>query len=69
MENPVFGVIIGKVDNARKPHDPDPYWKPKTISAVETRQQVRNKQKTYPYFTVPDKHQDDIQPHDILQAQ
>ena len=69
MENPVFDLIIGEVDNARKPHDPDPFWKPQTVSAVETRQQVRNKQKPYPSLTVPEIIQDDIQPDDILQAQ
>ena len=52
MENPVFDLIIGEVDDARKPHDPDPFWKPQTVSAVETRQQVRNKQKPYPSLTV-----------------
>ena len=69
MENPVFDLIIGEVDDARKPHDPDPFWKPQTVSAVETRQQVRNKQKPCPSLTVPEIIQDDIQPDDILQAQ
>ena len=41
----LFFLIIGEVKNARKPHDPDPYWKPQTVSTVETRQQERNKQK------------------------
>ena len=56
-------------ENARKPHDPDPYWKPQTVSAVEAKQQVRNKQKPYPSLTVPDIIQDNIQPDDNLQAQ
>ena len=43
--NFVFDLIIGEVENARKPHDPDPYWKPQAVSTVETRQQERNKQK------------------------
>ena len=60
---------MAEVENPRKPHDPDPYWKPQTVSAVETRQQVRNKQKPYPSLTVPEIIQDDIQPDDILQAQ
>ena len=69
MENPVFDLIIGEVENARKPHDPDPYWKPKTVSAVETRQQVREKQKPYPSLTVPEIIQDNVQPNDILKVQ
>ena len=43
--NFVFDLIIGEVENARKPHDPDLYWKPQTVSTVETKQQERNKQK------------------------
>ena len=44
MENSGFFLIICEVENARKPHDPDLYWKPQTVSTVETKQQERNKQ-------------------------
>ena len=28
LDQPVFDLIIGEVSGARKPHDPDPCWKP-----------------------------------------
>ncbi|XP_062590636.1 uncharacterized protein LOC134252230 [Saccostrea cucullata] len=69
MENPVFDLIIGEVENARKPHDPDPEWKPNTITAVETRQQVKEKQKKYKPLKVPDIVKDEINTDDILREQ
>ncbi|XP_062572789.1 uncharacterized protein LOC134234761 [Saccostrea cucullata] len=69
MENPVFDLIIGEVENARKPHDPDPEWKPNTITAVETRQQVKEKQKKYKPLKVPEIVKDEINPDDILREQ
>ena len=69
MENSVFDLIIGEVENARKPHDPDSYRKPLTVSTVERRQQVRNKQKPYPSLTVQEIIQDYIRPDDTLQVQ
>ncbi|XP_062572173.1 uncharacterized protein LOC134234132, partial [Saccostrea cucullata] len=69
MENPVFDLIIGEVHDARKPHDPDPEWRPKTVLAVETRQQAKEKTKPYPALRVPDIVKDDIKPEDIQREQ
>lgn len=69
MDNPVFDLIIGEVDNARKPHDPDPEWKPNTVSTVETRKQVKDKQKAYPPLKVPEIVKEEISPEDILREQ
>ncbi|XP_062609261.1 uncharacterized protein LOC134271008 [Saccostrea cucullata] len=69
MENPVFDLIIGEVHDARKPHDPDPEWRPKTVLAVETRRQAREKKKPYPALRVPDIVKDDIKPEDIQREQ
>ena len=65
MDQPVFDLIIGEVSGARKPHDPDPCWKP--ALAVQTRQQ--RKGKPYVPLHVPDIIKDDIKPEDIKQEQ
>ena len=69
MENPVFDLIVGEVSNARKPHEPDPEWKPKPVLAVETRQQVKDKKKPYKPLKVPDIVKDDIKPDDLKREQ
>ncbi|XP_048777367.2 uncharacterized protein LOC125681360 [Ostrea edulis] len=44
MENPVYDLIVGNVPDARPPDKIDPNWQ---VSAVETRQQKKNKDKPY----------------------
>ncbi|XP_052680025.1 uncharacterized protein LOC128160712 [Crassostrea angulata] len=62
-------ALLREVDNARKPHDPDPEWKPNTVSTVETRKQVKDKQKAYPPLKVPEIVKEEIGPEDILREQ
>ncbi|XP_055997762.1 uncharacterized protein LOC125654613 [Ostrea edulis] len=65
MDNPVFDLIIGEVSNARKPHEPNPEWKPKSLLVVETRQQLKDKKKPYKPLKVPDIVKEDIKPDDL----
>ena len=67
MDTPVFDLIIGEVSGARKPHHPDPNWKP--ILAVETRQQKKDKAKPYTPLKVPDIVVDTVKPEDIRREQ
>ncbi|XP_061190531.1 uncharacterized protein LOC133198457 [Saccostrea echinata] len=67
MDNPIYDLIIGNVDKVRSPDDPDPLWT--EAHAVETRQQVKNKQKPYPQLKVPEIVKDNIRPNDIRTEQ
>lgn len=66
MENPVYDLIIGNVSDARLPEKPDHNWQ---VNAVKTRQQKRNKEKTYPPVKVPSIIIDVIDPQTIKAAQ
>jgi len=68
MESPihVYDLIIGNVDLATAPGNPDPEW---SESAVETRQQAYAKQKPYPKLKVPEIVKDYLSPQDIMLAQ
>ena len=65
MENPMYYLIIGNIRGARDPNNPDDKWK---VNAVQTRQQVKNKQKPYPALKVPEALKD-INPDDIKSEQ
>ncbi|XP_062598519.1 uncharacterized protein LOC134259947 [Saccostrea cucullata] len=67
MDNPIYDLIIGKFDKVRSPDDPDPLWT--EVHAVETRQQVKKKQKPCPQLHVPEILKDTIRPEDIKIAQ
>ncbi|XP_062588249.1 uncharacterized protein LOC134249909 [Saccostrea cucullata] len=67
MDNPIYDLIIGNIDKVRSPDDPDPLWT--EVHAVETRQQVKKKQKPYPQLQVPEIVKDNIRPDDIKIAQ
>lgn len=45
MATPVYDLIIGNVPNVKEPGNPDPNWR--SVSAVETRQQIKDKGKPY----------------------
>ena len=65
MENPMYDLIIGNVRGARDPNNLDDKWK---VNAVQTRQQVKNKQRPYPPLKVPEAVKD-INPDDIKSEQ
>lgn len=67
LENPIYDLIVGNVEGARGPDDPDPSWT--GISAVETRQQVLQKGKPFSKMKVPDSIKDTVTPDDMKRAQ
>lgn len=64
MEQPIYDVIIGNIEGAREPNDPDPLY---PVSAI-TRQQANRMNKPYPKLKVPDILQE-VSRDDIKQAQ
>jgi hypothetical protein len=67
MTSPVYDLIIGNVDHVRTPGKPDPNWT--EVHAVETRQQTKARQKSYPQLTVPEITKKKINPDDIRDEQ
>lgn len=51
MEDPVYDIIIGNIEGAKEPFRPDVDW---VVSAIQTRQQVRNAKKPYQAMSVPE---------------
>ncbi|XP_021369220.1 uncharacterized protein LOC110460569, partial [Mizuhopecten yessoensis] len=60
LESPLYDLIIGDVEGAREPKDPDPEWKVKepVVHAVETRAQRKETEKHYRPMKVPSALQD-----------
>ena len=67
MANPVYDLIIGNVENAREPGNPDLCWQ--EVGAVETRQQVKDRSKPYSQLKVKDIFIEEVSPDDIRKAQ
>ncbi|CAC5377450.1 unnamed protein product [Mytilus coruscus] len=67
MANPVYDLIIGNIGDARDPGKPDPSWQ--HTGDVETREQVRNKIKSYVQLKVKDIITDEVNSNDIKKAQ
>ena len=67
MTSPVYDLIIGNVDHVRPPGKPDPNWT--EVHAVETRQQAKARQKSYPQLKVPEIIKKEINPDDIRDEQ
>ena len=65
MEHPMCDLIIGNIKGAREPNSPDSNLE---ISAVQTRQQVRNSQRPYQQLKVPEAVKE-ISPDDIRRDQ
>ena len=51
MQNPVYDLIVGNIEGARLPGEPDPNWQ--LVQAVETRAQ-KKEAKTYKKLKVPE---------------
>lgn len=66
MENPVYDLIVGNVPDAKPPDKMDPNWQ---VSAVETRQQRKNKEKPYSALKVPGTIADTVDPQAMKVAQ
>ena len=65
MENPAYDVIIGNIEGAREPNDPDLEW---LVNAVETRAQKKTEEKKAKTLTVPSPI-DKVTPEEIKKAQ
>ena len=67
MESPVYDLILGNVEGARSPGNPDPQWG--SVNAVETRNQRRVKNQKPVKWKVPEIVKDDVSPEDFQKAQ
>lgn len=67
MATPVYDLIIGNVPNAKEPGNPNPNWR--SVNAVETRQQVKDKGKPYSQLRVQDIITSEVNPKEIVEAQ
>ena len=53
--NPLYDLIVGNVDGARGPFNPDVNWSPEEVmQAVKTRAQVKNEKNPYSKLKVPE---------------
>ena len=71
MEKPVYDLIIGNVENARKPDDPDPTWSSddKDIGCVLTRAQVKLEKKLSMPLKVPNNPDLDVNVENLMVMQ
>ncbi|XP_033756184.1 uncharacterized protein LOC117338928 [Pecten maximus] len=53
MDNPLYDVIIGNIEGARQPRDPDTDWKVEAVAAVQTRAQRQKENRPYRALNVP----------------
>ena len=67
MENPVYELIVGNIEGARLPGEPDPHWK--LVQAVQTRAQKKEEAKPYSKLKVPKSLQTTVTPEEIKVAQ
>ncbi|XP_033744100.1 uncharacterized protein LOC117329978 [Pecten maximus] len=70
METPVYDLILGNIDGARAPDEPDSSWNQRMadIAVVETRAQRKLKERPYRTLKVPAALKE-VQPSDIETAQ
>ncbi|XP_069109726.1 uncharacterized protein [Argopecten irradians] len=71
LETPLYDLIIGNVEGAREPSDPDPDWKVDrpAIQAVETRAQRRANERPYRPLKVPPPLSDDMSVDELKRLQ
>ena len=66
MQNPVYDLIVGNIEGARLPGEPDPNWQ--LVQAVETRAQ-KKEAKTYKKLKVPEALQIECTPEEMKKGQ
>lgn len=70
MENPIYDVIVGNVEGAREPSDPDNTWFRQTIQAVQTRGRAKQQGSiSHPRLKVLPMVGRDIKPEEMKKAQ
>ena len=67
MQNPVYDLIMGNIEGARLPGEPDPNWQ--LVQAVETRAQKKEEAKSYRKLKVPEHLQIECTPEEMKKAQ
>ena len=67
MNNPVYDLILGNIEGARLPGEPDPHWN--LTQAVQTRAQKKEESKPYSKLKVPDSLLTTATPEEIKLAQ
>ena len=67
MQNPVYDLIVGNIEGARLPREPDSNWQ--LVQAVETRAQKKEAIKPYKKLKVPESLQTEATPEEIKETQ
>ena len=67
MKNTVYELIVGNIEGARLPEEPNPYGT--LTQAVETRAQKKEESTPYQKMKVPEKLQIEATPDEIKEAQ
>ena len=67
MNNPVYDLVLGNIEGARLPGEPDPQWT--LAQAVQTRGQMKQESKPYVKLKVPEVLLTTASPEEIKTAQ